>query len=108
MALTETTPDTTAQEHAPGDREMTMLEHLDELRKRLVAAVLSIIVGLLVAIIPVPGVGSITETVVRLIAQKVPTQQLTCLGPGECLFVYLQVALTCGAALAMPMIVYQL
>jgi sec-independent protein translocase protein TatC len=108
VAITETRPpETPPPDHAPGDREMTMLEHLDELRRRLVAAVLAVIVGLLVSIIPIPTVGSISENVMRLIAQRVPSGQLTCLGPGECVFVFLQVALTCGVALAMPMLVYQ-
>jgi len=112
MALTETRPtDSTAElppDHAPGDREMTMLEHLDELRRRLVGVVLSIVVGLLVAIIPIPAVGSIVDNVMRLLTARVPGGQLNCFGPGECFFVYLQVALTVGASLAMPMIVYQL
>jgi sec-independent protein translocase protein TatC len=108
MAVTETRPpDTPDPDHAPGDREMTMLEHLDELRRRLVAAVLAIVVGLLVAIVPIPGVGSIVDAVMRLMVQRVPGAQLNCFGPGECFFVYLQVALTVGAALAMPVIIYQ-
>jgi sec-independent protein translocase protein TatC len=107
MAVTDTQPAATAPEHAPGDREMTMLEHLDELRRRLVAAVLSIVIGLLVSIIPIPGTGSITDNVLRLLSDRAPGDKLNCFGPGECLFVYLQIALTVGIALAMPMIVYQ-
>ena len=99
---------TPAPQHAPGDREMTMLEHLDELRRRLVAAVMACVVGILVAIIPVPGVGSITENVVRLLAERAPAGKLTTLGPGEGFFTFLQVALMIGIALAMPVIIYQL
>src|SRR3712207_6448700 len=100
MTITDPQPAaaTTPMDHAPGDREMTMLEHLDELRRRLVAMVLAIVVGLLVSILPVPGFGSITENVMRLLAQRVPGGTLNCFGPGECLFAYLQVALTVGAA----------
>src|SRR5215204_4376575 len=111
MALTETRPPETPEpppEHAPGDREMTMLEHLDELRRRLVGTVLAVVVGLLVAVVPIPGVGSIVDSVMRLLTARVPGGQLNCFGPGECFFVYLQVALTVGASLAMPMIIYQI
>jgi sec-independent protein translocase protein TatC len=95
-------------QHAPGDREMTMLEHLDELRKRLVAAVIGVVVGILVAVVPLPGYGSITETVVKLLAERAPAGKLTTLGPGEGFFTFLQVALIIGIALAMPVIIYQL
>ena len=85
-----------------------MLEHLDELRKRLVAAVAGCVVGILVAIIPLPGYGSITETAVKLLAERAPAGKLTTLGPGEGFFTFLQVALIIGIALAMPVIIYQL
>jgi sec-independent protein translocase protein TatC len=98
----------TPSQHAPGDREMTMLEHLDELRKRLVGAVMGCVVGILVAIIPLPGYGSITEMTVKLLAERAPAGKLTTLGPGEGFFTFLQVALIIGIALAMPVIIYQL
>src|SRR5882672_5643445 len=66
MAITETPPPAPTpsppdpEQHAPGDKEMTLLEHLEELRGRLVAAVLAVVVGVIVAIIPIPGLSSIT------------------------------------------------
>src|SRR5712691_1624419 len=66
MAITETPPPaptpspTDPEQHAPGDKEMTLLEHLEELRGRLVAGTLAVVVGVLVAIIPIPGFNSIT------------------------------------------------
>src|SRR5438034_1316595 len=45
MAITATPPSVPTpnpndgEQHAPGDKEMTLLEHLDELRSRLVASV---------------------------------------------------------------------
>src|SRR5437773_1595618 len=110
MAITETPPGTEQSqqpEHAPGDREMTMLEHLDELRHRLVVSVISVVVGLLVSIIPAPGVGSITENVVKLLAVRAPGGKLYLGGPGEGFFTFLQVSLIIGVAIAMPVIVYQ-
>ncbi|HEY0583370.1 MAG TPA: twin-arginine translocase subunit TatC, partial [Chloroflexota bacterium] len=113
MAITETPPPASLpspgdqDKHAPGDREMTLLEHLDELRSRLVKAVLGVVVGILVALIPIPGMGSITENVIKLLAQKAPGGNLLALGPGEAFFTFLQVALLIGAALSMPVIIWQ-
>jgi sec-independent protein translocase protein TatC len=113
MALTETPPPALnpspggAEHHAPGDKEMTLLEHLEELRGRLVASVGSVVVGILVAIIPVPGLGSITEAVVKLLADRAPSGRLITLGPGEGFFTFLEVAMIIGVALSMPVIVWQ-
>jgi sec-independent protein translocase protein TatC len=114
MTLTDTTPapapapePTAAEQHAPGDREMTMLEHLEELRGRLVASVISVVVGILVAIVPIPGFDSITHFIIKLLSDKAPGGKLLAIGPGEAFFTYLQVSLLVGAALAMPMIIYQ-
>jgi sec-independent protein translocase protein TatC len=113
MAITETPPSASLpspgdqDKHAPGDREMTLLEHLEELRSRLVKTVLGVVVGILVALLPLPGVGSITENVIKLLAQKAPGGNLLALGPGEAFFTFLQVALLIGAALSMPVIIWQ-
>jgi sec-independent protein translocase protein TatC len=112
MAITETapsapTPSPDGQSHAPGDKEMTLLEHLDELRGRLVASAVGVVAGILVAIIPLPGVGSITETVVKLLAERAPAGKLSTLAPGEGFFTFLEVAMLIGIALSMPVIVYQ-
>jgi sec-independent protein translocase protein TatC len=114
MAVTQTAPSSASpatgdqEQHAPNDREMTLLEHLDELRSRLVKSVLGVIVGILVALIPIPGVGSITENVIKLLAQKAPGGSLLALGPGEAFFTFLQVAMIIGVALSMPVIIWQL
>jgi len=86
---------------------MTLLEHLDELRSRLVGAVLGVVVGILVALIPIPTFGSITENVMRLMVQKAPGGNVQALGPGEAFFTFLQVAMIIGVALSMPVIIYQ-
>lgn len=114
MAITETprsssVPDPGAEErHAPGDREMTLLEHLEELRGRLIKAVLGVAAGILLALVPIPGMGSITENVIKLLAQKAPGGNLLALGPGEAFFTFLQVAMIIGFALSMPIIIWQL
>src|SRR5437879_13186503 len=113
MAITATPPSVPTpnpddgEQHAPGDKEMTLLEHLEELRGRLVASVLSVIVGILVALLPVPGYGSITEFIVRLLVNNAPGHRVQALGPGAAFFTFLDVAMISRAALAMQVIVYR-
>ena len=85
-----------------------MLEHLDELRRRLIACVTAVVVGILVSIIPIPGFDSITHFVVNLLAKRAPAERLLTLGPGEGFFTFLEVSVLIGIALAMPVIIYQL
>ena len=112
MTLTESPPPTPAPtpEHAPGDREMTMLEHLEELRHRLVVSVMAVVGGVVVAIIPIPGANSIAWLAVdALVAQgKQSGVNFITIRPGEGFFTYLEVSLVIGAALAMPVIIYQI
>jgi sec-independent protein translocase protein TatC len=109
MAITESPGLLTEsqEQHAPGDKEMTLLQHLEELRSRLVAGAIAVVVGLLVAVVPVPTYGSITENVIKLLAARAPEGKLHLFGPGEGFFTFLEVALIVGIALAMPVIVYQ-
>lgn len=113
MTLTETspvpiTPSPNGQtDHAPGDKEMTLLQHLEELRGRLVACAAAVIVGILVSVVPVPGFGSVTEAVFHLLAALAPAGKLSTFGPGEGFFAFLEVAMIIGFAIAMPVIVYQ-
>ena len=111
MAIADTPPPAapeTLEQHAPGDKEMTLLEHIEELRSRLVASAIAVVVGILVALIPLPAVGSITENVIKLLAQKAPGGNLQALGPGEAFFTFLEVSLIIGVAISMPVIIYQL
>jgi sec-independent protein translocase protein TatC len=115
MAITpaevpSTVPGPAEDPHAPGDKEMTLLEHLEELRGRLVAAVLALVVGIVIAIIPIPTMNSITGFLFDLIVDQAKASGVTVISlkPGEVFFTYLQVAMVIGAALAMPMIIYQL
>lgn len=115
MTLTDSSPPPVVEEaprpeHAPGDKEMTMLEHLEELRGRLVASMIAVIVGVLAAIIPIPGLNSITWIVVDgLVAEgKQSGVNFITIRPGEGFFTFLEVALIVGAGLAMPVIIYQL
>ena len=115
MAITEAPLPTPApapddqNSHAPGDREMTLLEHLEELRGRLVACALALVIGVVVAIVPIPTLNSITGYLFERIVNEAKVNNVTVIAtrPGEAFFTYLQVALVVGAALAMPVIIYQ-
>lgn len=116
MTITDTTalspiptpPETNG--HAPNDREMTMLEHLAELRHRLVVMALAVVGGVVFAVIPFPGFDSVTRFVVTKLVERASDANvlLQALRPGETFFTFLEVSLVIGVALAMPVIIYQL
>ena len=85
------------------DREMTIYEHLAELRKRLMIAGLAVMVGMAIAAF------GLTWPVITLLTAPagLDSGQLVSLRPTEAFVVYMKVALTVGAALAMPVIIWQ-
>ena len=87
--------------NAPHDREMTLLEHLAELRHRLIIAGAATILGMVIAAL------FLTWPVVQLLAEPYGAK-LVALGPTETFVIYFKVALVIGAALAMPVIVSQI
>jgi sec-independent protein translocase protein TatC len=90
----------------PLESSMTMMEHLEELRTRLVISGVGLISGLIISAIPVPGADSLTWKVIQILI--VPVQgRIQGIAPGEVFFTYLKIALVVGAALAMPLLIYQ-
>jgi sec-independent protein translocase protein TatC len=88
---------------------MTMLEHLEELRNRLVVSSVALVVGMLVSALPIPYVTdgqSITQMVMKLIAAPADGH-LQYLTPGEGFVTYFQLALMMGLVLALPVITWQ-
>jgi len=85
----------------PVDREMTVLEHLEELRYRIIVATVATLIGLVIA------AAWLTWPVMHLLTDPAEVK-LNAIAPGETFFAYMKVALVTGAALAMPVIVYQL
>jgi sec-independent protein translocase protein TatC len=104
----ETTPPRNGMDHAPGDREMTMLEHLHELRHRLIVTVIAVVVGLLITLIPLPGSTSLVNFAMEKLVERAPGGVVYGFRPGEAFFTYLEVSLVLGVALAMPVVVYQI
>jgi sec-independent protein translocase protein TatC len=95
---------------APEDEEegMTMLEHLEELRDRLIICSVALVVGLVIAAIPIPWLttDSVTQTVMDLVAAPAKGH-LQYLQPGEGFITYFQLAMMVGFVLALPVVTYQ-
>lgn len=83
------------------ESSMTLMEHLVELRSRLVWVGGALIITTLIAMI---FAWDIVEIINRPLRGYVPQA----IGPTDNLVVFFKVALTSGAAMAMPVIMYQL
>src|SRR6266566_6389241 len=79
---------------------MSVLEHLKELRKRLIIA------GIATAVTVAISALFLTSPIITLLTQPVGIK-LAALRPAETFVTYMKVALTAGTALAMPVIVWQ-
>ncbi len=83
------------------DVELTIWEHLDELRKRLFRAVLALIIGTGICVVfATQGL----ELLIKPLGEYVPQT----IHPTEGFVVYFRIAMIGGVTLAMPMIVYEL
>lgn len=89
----------------PGAR-MSFLEHLEELRRRLVVSIVSVVVGFVVAF---AFIGRIFEFIMRPLQQVLPEGgHLIYTEPAEAFLLYMKVAALAGLVLAMPVILAQL
>jgi sec-independent protein translocase protein TatC len=86
----------------PERSEMALVGHLIELRNRLFIAALSLVPGTIVGFI-------FANPIIHILKAPLPTDKpLVALGLTEPFMIQLQVALTVGVILAMPVILYQL
>jgi sec-independent protein translocase protein TatC len=83
------------------DGSMSLLGHLDELRIRMTRAMLALVAGAVVSTI---FAKKVLEFLIAPLGDHMPTA----LGPTTSMVIFFKVSLVGGAALAMPMIVYQL
>ncbi len=89
-----------------GVGKMSFLEHLDELRKRIVNALLSVIVG---AVIAFAFIERIYEFIMRPLYEKLPKgSSLTYIEPTEAFMLYVKIGLLAGLIIAAPLIMLQL
>jgi sec-independent protein translocase protein TatC len=85
---------------------LSLLEKLDELRRRLVYAAAAVGVGMVIAF---TYITSIYEFVFRPIRRVLPPgSKLIYTEPGEAFSVYVEIALIAGVVLATPFLMYQL
>ena len=88
-------------EHDANDLDrMTIIDHLGELRDRLIKAVLALLVGIVLSL-------AFTPRFLEFLILPLGGNQPISLKPTETVIIYFKVALICGAVLAMPVIVYQ-
>ncbi|HET7677693.1 MAG TPA: twin-arginine translocase subunit TatC [Candidatus Limnocylindrales bacterium] len=89
---------------APSESEgkvMSLVDHLDELRHRLVVCVIALVVGTAVAFVFSPRV-------VELLVRPIPAGRVVFTELGGAFFLQLKLALMIGFALALPVVLYQL
>jgi sec-independent protein translocase protein TatC len=86
---------------APDGTTMTLVDHLTELRNRIIKSILAVAVGSAIGWYLAPRIMDVLK-------QPIGNRELIFLSPGEAFFVYLKVSVTVGLILAMPVLLYQL
>lgn len=87
----------------PNDGSMSLMEHLIELRTRLMWVVGAVIVGTVIGLF---FADPLIQFIIRPLSLIGKTPQA--IGPTDTIGVWFKVSLTAGASLAMPVIVYQI
>src|SRR5439155_16477075 len=81
------------------------LEHLDELRKRIIRACIAIAAGMAVAFFFVDPISNVVlEPTLRMLP---PGSEIVFIRPGEAFSFYMNIALIGGVVLAAPFVMYQ-
>lgn len=78
--------------------EMTLTEHLTELRSRLIKSILAIVIGAL-------GSYFFADILIRYLTE--PIDELVFIKPTEAFFTYIKVSLLAGLIIALPVVLYQ-
>jgi len=85
----------------PDDLEMSLFDHLEELRQRIFYALIAIVVGII-------GCFTVVKPIVQLLEVPAGDVKFLQLSPGEYFFVSIKVAAYSGILVASPMILYQI
>ena len=96
-------PDPTQRIVAEQERlagQMTLLEHLEEMRDRIIKTAIAVIIATLI-------VAAFTNQILQILIAPYG-QKLQVLSPTEGISIYFRVALTGGLVLAMPVIIYHI
>jgi sec-independent protein translocase protein TatC len=81
--------------------EMPLLEHLEELRKRLIRAVIALLVGVVLGTL-------VTVPVLKILVAPLGDHVPLAISPTEAPAVFFKVAVVIGLVIAMPFIMYQI
>lgn len=104
-ALQRPPDDDDDDDFAVGDGKMSLLEHLDELRKRIIRACLGVLVGILAGFV---FINEIFNFVLQPTIRVMPAgRTLIYTRPGEAFSMYVTVSLITGAVIASPYIMFQ-
>lgn len=98
--MTEVLPNMAVEHDANDLDKMSIIEHLSELRDRLIKSVLALLVGTVLSL-------AFTPRFLEFLIAPMGGRRPISLKPTESIIIYFKVALICGAVLAMPVIVYQ-
>jgi len=99
------TPDPEPPEPEESGAKMSFLEHLDELRKRLIYSVLSILGGCLVAFV---FIARIFDFIMKPMQQMLPGgNKLMFTAGAEPFMLYLKIGLIAGIFLSSPLVIWQ-
>lgn len=85
----------------PGDVEMSLFDHLEELRQRIFYALIAVGVGIV-------GCFTVVKYIVQILQVPAGPVKFLQLAPGEYFFVSLKVAAYSGILVASPVILYQI
>jgi sec-independent protein translocase protein TatC len=99
-AVTDDPPDS-ARDQPPDDKVMTLVEHLSELRRRIVIALAAVIVGAILGWIVSPDL-------IRILSEPLGGEPLVFTTPTGAFFPRVKLALIIGVVLASPLVLYQL
>jgi sec-independent protein translocase protein TatC len=84
----------------PSEVEMTLVDHLEELRRRVLRALLAVVLSAAACL-------AVVKPLVRLLEQPAAGIRFLQLAPGEFLFVSIKVAGYAGLTLALPYVLYE-